>query len=156
MPGLSGSRGSQPPFGAWAQDVEACELDAIDQQRLALVHRDRQGDRVLLFVQLRVERGDFGVGIAAVRIVRLDAAKVGVEHGPIEVAFAAPGNPTAGVRAQHRGHLRGAECLGALNLEAGDLDARLGGSRDGPGIWSRRERRGCLGWHRCGCLRVNQ
>ena len=60
------------------------KFDGRDAHRLALVDGHGEVDGVLLVVQLDVEAGDAGVGIAAVGVERLDALEVGVEAGPIE------------------------------------------------------------------------
>ena len=128
--------------------VEALEHQALHDARRALVHRDRESDGVLRVVQVCVEGGDLRVGIAAVLVIGLDPAEIGVEHRAIEIALAAPRQPAAGLRAQHGLHPAGPQLVGALDLEAGHLDSRLGRARHAPRIGPRRQRAGRLPWRR--------
>jgi hypothetical protein len=87
---LQGQVAPQGPHGAGSQRLESQEIDALDVKRVAFLHRDRQGDAVLLIVQLHVEGRDLRVRISPVPVVRLDPFRSASKTGRFEVALAPP------------------------------------------------------------------
>src|SRR5262249_30317260 len=65
-------------------DVEPLKVHGRDTNRLALVDRDSDVDRVVLVVELDVEACDTGIGKAAVRVERLDSLQIRVESAAVE------------------------------------------------------------------------
>ncbi len=115
------------------QRVEPFEHDALDAHRLPFFDVDGDADGGLRVVQLRVERRDPRVREAAVLVERHDALQIRLELLAAEIALRSPGNPGACRCRQDGFQLVFGDRLGAMELEARDLDAAFlvaGGGRD--------------------------
>ncbi len=106
-------------------DREAVEVHVRDPDGLAFRDRQRHVDRVLLAVQLHVERGDARVGVAAIRVEDRDAHQVVVEPAAIEVFLLAPGEDRARLRRERFPELPLVDGLHAFERDLADLDGAL-------------------------------
>ena len=106
-------------------DREAVEVHVRDPDGLAFRDRQRDVDRVLLAVQLHVERGDARVGVAAIRVEDRDAHQVVVEPAAIEVFLLAPREDRARLRRERFPELPLVHGLHAFERDLADLDGAL-------------------------------
>ena len=105
--------------------LETGEADAGNPYGLALGHRQRHIGRILLAVQLHVERRDSRIRITPVGVKGLDASQIGVELRSIEVVLLAPRQYRTGLGRQCLLKLRFIHGLDAVEGNPADLDAVL-------------------------------
>ena len=106
-------------------DVEADVLDAGDLDRFPFGNRQRDVDLILLVVQLHVEAGHAGVGIAAVAVEGLNPFQIGVEPRAVEVGLLPPRNLRALARGECVAQAPRINGFDAVELQAVHLDGAL-------------------------------
>ena len=101
--------------------VEPFERDVLHDHRLPFGDLDRDVDLGLVRIQSGVDADDFGIGVAAVGVIRLDALDVAVELCAIEVVPARPREEPILTRGDDALELLGFDRLDAAERDRRDL-----------------------------------